>query len=241
MTMCWVVLTPCFQFCIIMLQHYLVTTLLDEFLKVSINQEVNVLTVVVYLSVELINWPSWVFHFDHIFNYISCNHKSCCICSISFRTWCDHQIYTIWDYFYMYSYSSVCVFYNIMLLHADKVKSKIVDVYCLYLYNRHYIHSYMSLTMQSYRFGVTVGARPGEQAKPTRTLATPTTKTRMAATAHMEDQDETQSPVGKKKLGRAPRLVPAMPIKRKLVKNKLAKNKLGRTPLPECTFSSQAW
>ena len=95
--------------------------------------------------------------------------------------------------------------------------------------------------MQSYRFGVTVEARTREQAKPTRTLATPPTKTRMAATARMEDQYETKSPVGKNKLGHTPRLVPMMPIKRKLVKNKLAKNKLGRTPLLERTFSSQAW
>jgi len=92
-----------------------------------------------------------------------------------------------------------------------------------------------------HRFGVTVGARPGEQAKPTRTPATPPTKTRMAATAHVEDQDETKNPVGKKKLGRTPRLVPMMPIKNKLVKNKLVKNKLGRTPWLERTFSSRAW
>ena len=87
--------------------------------------------------------------------------------------------------------------------------------------------------MQSYRFGVTVGARPGEQAKPTITLATPPTKTMLVATAHVEDKDETKSPVGKNKLGRTPRLVPMVPIKRKVVKNKLAKNKLWRTPLLE--------
>ena len=109
------------------------------------------------------------------------------------------------------------------------------------MYKTHYIDSFISLTIHSYRFGVTVEARTREQAKPTRTLATPPTKTRMAATARMEDQYETKSPVGKNKLGHTPRLVPMMPIKRKLVKNKLAKNKLGRTPLLERTFSSQAW